>query len=187
MSQYSHLTVIRPIEYQTFTSFSSWDSSFHCWFYLGLLSDCSWPFLEVLCVASSTGIACPNNKPTSWENLAYFCGFRMLFLMSLLVTSHLCVALWGLSLCSYLVAYTVSEITSFILIFLPDFPVSKSLENSELCQLGSCTAFTSILLTFSFVFCRLNCPRDLTEGYSVFLEACFPKILQELLCPWSLP
>lgn len=58
----------------------------------------------------------------------------------------------------------------------------------SLCCTGA--AFTSILITFSFAFCKLYGPWDLLnipEGYSVSIETCFLKILQELSCPWSLP
>lgn len=114
----------------------------------------------------------------------------MSFPLFLLVTSHLCVALWVSFLCSYLVAYTYYfRNISFILIFLPDFLVSKSLRTLS-CASWDLVCLIPVLhslVSFSFVFSRLNCPWDLTEGYSLSIETCFPKTLQELSCPWSFP
>lgn len=105
--------------------------------------------------------------------------------MSLLVTSHPCVALWGLSLCAVCCLHCFRNI-SFILIFLPDFPVSKSLESSELWQPGSClsypsAAFTSNLFIFSFVFCSLTAYEILQKDILYLLKPVFPKYLRNYL------
>lgn len=72
------------------------------------------------------------------------------------------------------------------MIFLPDFPVSKSLERSELWQLGSClsypsAAFTSSLITFSFVFCSLTAHEILQKDILYLLKPVFPKYFRNYL------